>query len=263
MQLHTWSRKGLFEDQNITITKDEFDEWEDKFQRQTRVRFRRQAATKNDVVEGMGLGLRSSIDEDPIIGEEAYNLTTTDAKRLSRLHWEDLLRVNENSDIVIYWRKAADQSQFADYPREAAKMQPKVKESGRLKNEVKLNRADFYVTRAKVIKAQYHGEAQSGALSFPQLKTHYKRGAGFTIEFHCTAATLPFQWRQMVDFANDVYFFGAPVAGVRDYGRLFRSSWTVKYARQIYYEIGLETAGDSYSSMALSNAYKDAIIGIK
>ena len=67
----------------------------------------------------------------------------------------------------------------------------------------------------------------------------------------------------MVQWADDVYFFGAPVAGVRDYGRLFRLCWTEKYARQIYYEIGNETAGDAYSSMAIMNAYKDAIIGIK
>ena len=83
------------------------------------------------------------------------------------------------------------------------------------------------------------------------------------LKFYGTGATMPFEWRQMVDFAQDVYFFGAPVDGVRNYGRLFRSCWTEDYARQIYYTIGQETTGDSFSSLALSNAYKDAIIGIK
>ena len=117
--------------------------------------------------------------------------------------------------------------------------------------------------KAKVIEAHYHLPASSGQLTLPQLKRHFKTNDGFTIQFAGTDHTLPFTWKEMIEFAGDVKFFGAPVEGVRNYSRLFKSVFTEKYAQQIYYEIAKETAGDSFASMALAHAFKDCIIGIQ
>ena len=171
------------------------------------------------MLNGIGLGLRSGgggEHDDPLVDDDAYTLKKTDAKALTRLHWEDMLHMPEGDGMVIYFRKNADLSIFSDYPREAAKKQPRVKESTKLKNEVKLNGHDFYVTKAKILEAPYHLEAQTGAMALSQLQNHFKRGAHVKLEFYGTGATMPFEWRQVVDFGQDVYFFGSPVDGVRD-----------------------------------------------
>lgn len=58
-------------------------------------------------------------------------------------------------------------------------------------------------------------------MSFAQLKKHINDKDGFVIELCGTDKTLTFSWREVIDFAKDVYFFGAPVDGVRNYTRLF------------------------------------------
>ena len=94
-EIHTWSRKVTFDSTNVVIDPDEFDTWESSMQRQMINRFCKVQQTKESIADSIGLGLRSSATEDVLVDSDAANLKVTDAARLSRMHWEDILRVNE------------------------------------------------------------------------------------------------------------------------------------------------------------------------
>ena len=158
-----------------------------------------------------------------LLDEDAYNLETTDAKRLSRLHWEDILRVQQGEKIVAYFRKdaAVIHDVFEDYPKIAAKLQRQANVAG---EEVKLNGSTFYVLRATMFTANFHLAAVSGQMTWAQLRKHFTDKDGFVIQFDATDKKLTFSWMEVIDYADSVYFFGAPVEGVRNYARLFRST---------------------------------------
>ena len=84
----------------------------------------------------------------------------------------------------------------------------------------------------------------------------------FGIKFSETDIALTFAWKEVVELATDVIFFGPPFDAVRNYARMFHDCWTVQYARQIFFDIAKETTGDSFSSYLLSSAYKDTMLYI-
>lgn len=87
---------------------------------------------QSDLEQEIGLGLRSALNEDVLVDEEAYTLKTTDAKRLSRMNWEDLLRVKEGDQVIVYFRKDLKiiRDVFMDYPKLAAKAQRNMTKEG-------------------------------------------------------------------------------------------------------------------------------------
>ena len=71
-----------------------------------------------------------SPNEDFLLDKEAYNLQTTDAKRLHRMYWEDILHMMEGSDIIVYFHKNMDHNLFDNLPKDAANQQPDSTEDG-------------------------------------------------------------------------------------------------------------------------------------
>ena len=81
----------------------------------------------------LGLGLRSTMAADSLIDDEAYNIETTNEKRLSRYHWEDVLRLREGEPVVVYFNKDQDlQGRFASKPLDAAVTQKRSGIGGQL-----------------------------------------------------------------------------------------------------------------------------------
>ena len=81
-----------------------------------RVRFQRKQITAAEREEDLGRGLRSSRADNLFVDDEAFNVETTDVRRLSRYHWEDLLPKREKDFLE--------------------KMQAKKKEGSAIKAEV-------------------------------------------------------------------------------------------------------------------------------
>jgi hypothetical protein len=111
------------------------------------------------------------------------------------------------------------------------------------------------VLRTTVEKAECHLVALPGELTLPKLKFYFKRNCRFVVAYRGTDVKKTFSWREAIDMANDMCFFGKPCGASRDYSRLFCSVWSQPYVQQIYYDIGQETAGDSFALYALSNTF--------
>ena len=261
--LHTWSRPGTFlaKGNNLLncnlacdLTDAQFEAWEGGFGRQTRHRFRKERVLAGDRDAQIGRGLRSTSEALSLVDYDAATLTTSDAKRLSRYHWEDLLGVQVNDGVIIYFRKGSSvlDGRFRGKPKQAFDQQKRLGIGG---ETVKLNGINFLVLRAVVETAPLHLAAVSGALTLPKLKDYFKKKDGFVVSHLGTNTKTTFLWKDVVVMAADVYIFGEPRSAARDYGRLFRSVWSRPYAQQIYHNIGQETTGDSFASYALSCAY--------
>ncbi len=123
--------------------------------------------------EALGLGLCSSLDNDVVVDEEAYNIEITDTKHLSCMHWEDILRVKQGDQVVLYFRKNSSflKESFANVPLHVAKQQKQAKIAG---GEVRINGINFYVLRATLFTSNYHLPALLGQLTMKQLKEHFK-----------------------------------------------------------------------------------------
>ena len=106
--VHTWSRKITFNPKNVVLEQEVFDKWESSHQHQIDNRFCKVLQTKESIVSNIGLRLRSSANKDVLVDTDALDLKVTDAARLSRMHWEDILRVNEGRMVVVYFRNVRD-----------------------------------------------------------------------------------------------------------------------------------------------------------
>ena len=87
-----------------------------------------------------------------MVDDDAANLKVTDAARLSRLHWEDVLRVNEGGGVVVYFRHdvAMLREVFENYPKKAA-LKQKDMGAGHI---AQLNGKKFLVLKAVMAEAQ-------------------------------------------------------------------------------------------------------------
>jgi hypothetical protein len=96
------------------VTEEEFSVWESKFRSQTKVRFRREQTTADQIHEQIGLGLRSAVLADSLDDDEAYNVDTTNEKRLSRFHWEDVLRLKVGENIIVFFKNNSNRSIYIE-----------------------------------------------------------------------------------------------------------------------------------------------------
>ena len=105
--MHGWSRKPLLESEPLASHEDDtvFVKWDDWFSRQIRWGFQQKQVSKKEREARLGLGLRSTNNDDMFIDEDAVHMETTKHCRLSRMHWEDLLDVVEGESFALYFCK--------------------------------------------------------------------------------------------------------------------------------------------------------------
>jgi hypothetical protein len=100
-----WARVGTTFGDKIknNFTTDEFDKWEKQWVRQIRSRFQDWSVNSKDLVDNIGLGLRSDTKDDIFVDDDARLCRVTDIRRLSRYHFEDILRVQADGRLVLYF----------------------------------------------------------------------------------------------------------------------------------------------------------------
>lgn len=84
---------------------DDFHAYSTKFGLQLRQKFQATRSTAQKRSQAAGLGTRSSTAVDYLVDDEAYKVETTNIKRLSRLHVEDVIQCREGTPIVLYVEK--------------------------------------------------------------------------------------------------------------------------------------------------------------
>ena len=179
---------------------------------------------------------RLSVNESDLLDNETVQIATTNQKRLSRCHWEDMLKYSPGQKLAIYFRNDSDllDAQFASVPNKAKTMQIKNGIGGQL---VTISSKQFVVLKATIITAPVHIDCDSGSVSMSQLMTYYDRREGFTIQFDGTDEKLTFSWQEVLDRCEDVYFFGPPANGARRYEKLFYHKTRVSYLQHIFHDL--------------------------
>ena len=130
---------------------------------------------------GLGLQLRSSINDD-LLGDdnEVVRLRVTNHKRLSRLHWEDILAMHPRSSFVLYmkWDQSLIGGVYIGIPGKARLAQLEKKAAGKF---ITVFGEKFFVLKATIFKADAHIKANAGSLTYASLKTLCDHDEGFGI----------------------------------------------------------------------------------
>ena len=108
--------------------------------------------------------------------------------------------------------------------------------------------------------APVHIDCELGTVSMSQLENYFNRREGFTIQFDGTDENITFSWKDVLDMAEDIYFFGLPQNGVRRYEKLFYHKHQVPYLQKVFQHMARETVSDVYSSRTLALAFQDALV---
>ena len=103
--IHEWAWPEYFASKkgDLKIDYSGFENYYAKMKQQIDHRFQRITVTAGERKDAMGLGLRSSKPkEESVFDNEDLMAKTTNIKRLSRYHWEDLLSLKPGGNIVLY-----------------------------------------------------------------------------------------------------------------------------------------------------------------
>ena len=140
------------------------------------MRFQRTSQTLSDRADNIGLGLRLDAREDLLLDEDARVCNVTDARRLSRYHFEDLLRVQEGVRLVLYLRANKRGTKLVapllaipfegeGQPWSVAEAQCSAGSAG---NITSIGGGRYLVVTATMLHARAHHDAIAGLLTLSQ-----------------------------------------------------------------------------------------------
>jgi len=120
--------------------------------------------TKAQREEAIGQGLRSTAEEELFTDDDAVKIGTTDIKRLSRYHMEDVLCLLDGSTMIVYFKQCANSvidNKYDGKPDVAAKIQ---QDQGIAGNTMVIGGITFLALKMNVYEAPLHHEAVTGGL---------------------------------------------------------------------------------------------------
>jgi hypothetical protein len=194
-RISEWARKDrTFSVVANAFTNDEHASWVAWFQRQMRCRFQNANSSSEARAEDIGLGRRSDARDDLLLDEDARLCDVTDARRLSRCHFEDLLRMQTDSRLVLYFQlntigsglhQTFHQKPFLGSSGEkkpwvAGATQRSCRTGG---TTVTIAGNKYLVLKATVQHARAHHDAIAGVTNLAQLKKQFQQNEGFTVVF--------------------------------------------------------------------------------
>lgn len=129
---------------------------------------------------------------------------------MSRLHFEDILRLKEGTKLKLFVEKqaAVDVGKWWDATFiDAIAAQPPPFQTHRI------NAKQYYCFDIAILNASHHHSILSGDVTYDSLQTElFNRREGFSITIDGTpSVTLPLQWCQMIEFLRELLFFGPPL----------------------------------------------------
>ena len=264
-----WPHPSTFNEQPCVLDGAAFKKWDAWFRGQIRCRFRRPApqAVAAQRVNDLGLGRRSLARDDMMVDSDARLCSVTDVRRLSRLHFEDLLCQQVDAPLLFYFkfsgRGASLSAPFLESPFLACvhPVAEQQRAAGTAGTTITIAGSRWLPLKATIITANAHHDAVSGGLSLSQLSNFYDRREGFTVRFANSATTLTISWALVVELSAHLLIFGAPLDGSRRYTKCFQKDRrSIPYLRRIYHNLAHETLGDVYSSSALVTAFDERLI---
>ena len=263
--IHEWSRPNSFVDDGNAFDEVAFDYFHADMMKRIRNRFKRVRTTVDNQIQSRGLVTRSSAKgEDLFLDEDARTAETTDVKRLSRYHWEDIVNLQGGDNIVLFvsikqkWMKT---TKMGLVPLQASREQLQLGVAGQT---FQIGSRPFYALKAKLLYNTMHHDIAHGFTTLNQFKDAYKENGGFSISFTGTELKLSFFWRDVVKQANDLYFFGPALDSSRRFSYAFgKNRKSITLLKRIYWDLGRETYGDTISSASLLIAYQSKLLAVR
>ena len=205
---HLWSRENLYEaSKAIASSDDDFERYEIQYSRQITYRFRLEHETKRKKRESLSSSTkrtRSTTSTTPVSSDQnAAALQTNNPRRLSRLHWEDILRCQSGHRLKLFVTKDAVnqtdswwQDTFSSVVKELS-LKP-----------THFNKGPMYCFDVSILEANLHNEIFKGDHSLSSLQRMFNQGDGFSIKFTGTKdTTLSVAWRKMLYSGSEIMFF--------------------------------------------------------
>jgi hypothetical protein len=227
------------------------------FMKQVIHRFREEKQTAKVILQSMDSQprTRSEARETPQVeSNQIVSTDTTDTRRLSRLHFEDMLQLTEGTSLKMYVLKSAaeDSEQWwGNTFQDAIRSQP----SGF--GTMQINAKPYYCFHVTVLNASHHRDILAGNVSEERLKEElFRQREGFSINILGDVNhKLPLQWSTIIEFSVSIMFFGPPTSRSRNYSDLFSKLKHLNSIRGTFLWMMREVAGDTLSSYAVMNAY--------
>ena len=190
-------------------------QFDDAFNKQLIFNFSQRHATAKEQTAADRRASRSAvvdIDRD----SDAFNVSTTDFRQLSRYIMEDLIRARSGDSFLICIAKDFDTSGV--HPKAATEQ----RKEGIGGDVVRISGRDFYCLKGHISLASQNEELRLGMTRGAFEKSFHNEGGGFGLDFEKTNERLTFSWRSIVHSADDVMFFGRQFEGSRSFDSIFK-----------------------------------------
>lgn len=139
---------------------------------------------------------------------EALTLQTSDIKRLSRMHAEDLFQLTQGSPLKLYVSKDAalnTQEWLTTTFLQAIEKVPGASVTSQINGD------SYHCFHVNILNASIHDEIMSGLATEKKLFDYFVRNEGFSVSFGGTDDhTLTVSWKQVIQYSSSIMFFGPP-----------------------------------------------------
>ena len=254
-QLTPWSRKDTFgklaSGENY-YEADEMEAFEEAFMKETQQQFR-------SVTKGDGKQLRLTGGKIVSIGtaDNSNASLAINLDLLSRLHWEDTTQHDGESGahFRVFIARENNDARWK-YKQTVFRAQQKM---GLGVERRVFGGREFFGLYATMMPNSVHRSIIAGDRPLSSIEDLFASGeGGFAMKFEgvpAPKAVMHFQWRDMVDSADDLLIFGAKKGTARSYGGLFRFKSNSSYLHHIYRQLADEARGDVSAAHAVSSVY--------
>ena len=181
----------------MVVENAEFETLRKGFTRKLKNRFVMKHETEAEQHLALGLGRQSTRKDVDLVTDNADKVITTDARQMSRYHWEDMIRMQEGDSMFLYFRKdkLVLHDLFGSMPTDAHKVQLG---SNLVEANTRLGGIDFVQVKATINLATTHREACAGTTSIEQLKIQFHTRQGYFVVNLCgTHLNLNFSWKEV------------------------------------------------------------------
>ena len=193
--------------------------------------------------------------------EDAEDANSTDIRRLSRYHMENVIRCQDGDSLLLFFKQASDvvHNLWGDKVGRAVVAQ----DAAGFGISTSICGDMYTCVRVSVSRAHLHHDMKFGRMSRAEFRRRYRAKDSFGMTLDRTGEELlSIQWRQIVELAEDILIFGPPTKRSLQYEEVFRWKTDGAKLRSIFLTLSRETFGDSYSSQSLRLAYKDRLVEV-
>ena len=239
---------------------------------QTQLKFRLDAKRQSTKIKEAKASTRSVVADDLDSNDAAFEVRTQNFKELSRYVLEDVIACKQDTTLLLCVAKELNE-RFQNKLTDGARQQ---KSAGTGGDRCKISGKEHFCLKVSMLEVRGHLELQSGAMQEGVFVRKYDSNDGFTVVLPHTKERqalggleinnpikLTFAWRDLVEDADDILFFGSPFNSTRPFDALFRRKRDAQYIFRVFRHLAVEYKGDTNASSQLYAAYLNSLLSVE